>query len=84
MGKANKKHLVSLIGIFITDQTECPIESFSAFADASLTTAWSETTKIELKLPNEINGVYLSINKATPFRSNMYIFSQSTGYNLNV
>ena len=84
MDKANEQKLVSLGGIFITDQIECPIERFKMFSDASLASSWSEISKIELKLPNDINEAQLSVNRGTPFRSKVYILSQSTGYNPNV
>ena len=59
LNKANEEYLVSLKESFISDQNYCPIESFKMFSDASLTSIWSETSKIELKLPIDINEVHL-------------------------
>ena len=84
MDKADVQYPVSLAGVFITDKTECPVESLNIFSDKDLSTIWTETSKIELKVPNEIKDANLSVNRATPFRSKVYIQSQSTGYNLNI
>ena len=45
---------------------------------------WSETSKIELKLPNDMTQAHLEINRADAFRTFIYIIGQSTGYNLNI